>query len=603
MVLLTFSSVLMSSEVKIAPATLESDDWFGESVSISGSYAIIGARGEGTGGWANYTDEGCAYIYIQNGATWEQQQKIVASDRASEDYFGYSVSISGDYAIVGAPFDDDDGSLSGSAYIFVRSGTTWTQQQKLVASDAAASDFFGTAVSISNDYAIVSAYGNDDAGNSSGSAYIFVRSGTTWTQQQKLVASDAAIGDFFSWSLSISGDYAIVGAYSDDDSYNDSGSAYIFVRSGTTWTQQQKLVASDAAAADYFGNSVSISGDYAIVGMRNDDDDGYGSGSSYIFVRSGTTWTQQGKVVASDAASEDYFGNSVSISGDYAIVGAHKNDDAGNSSGSAYIFVRSGTTWTQREKLVASDATTGDWFGYSVSIDGTYAIVGAYQDGRPLETTVSGSAYIYPGGDVSLPVQITSFTATSTRSEAITLEWVTESEVENLGFIVERRHGEIDWVEIATYMTHSELRGQGSVSSRTEYTFTDATVDPVSQYDYRLADVSYGGVKEYHGMSVLGVEVFAVPEGIMLMPAYPNPFNPSTTIRYELGSSCPVEILIYNIRGQVVWSNKFSEHPAGQYDLQWDGVNMDGEGLPGGVYFISMQTPAYQTTQKVVLIK
>ena len=318
-------------------------------------------------------------------------KNFTASDAASGDLFGSSVSISGDYAVVGAR---QDNSNAGSAYIFVRSGTTWTQQQKLTASDAASYDWFGASVSVSGNYAVVGAYGNDDAGtySNSGSAYIFVRSGTTWTQQQKLTASDAAVSDRFGVSVSVSGDYAVVGANGDN---SHTGSAYIFVRSGTTWTQQQKLTASDAVEADSFGVSVSVSGDYAVVGAYDTNDGGTNSGSAYIFVRSGTTWTQQQKLTASDAAASDWFGASVSVSGNYAVVGAYGNDDAGtySNSGSAYIFVRSGTTWTQQQKLTASDAAASDAFGMSVSVSGDYAVVGAYDtnDGANLR----GSAYVF----------------------------------------------------------------------------------------------------------------------------------------------------------------------------------------------------------------
>ncbi|MBA7679911.1 hypothetical protein ES703_88217 [subsurface metagenome] len=176
--------------------------------------------------------------------------------------------------------DDDNGSNSGSAYIFKRDGTSWSEQAKLTASDGAAYDRFGSSVSVSGDYAIVGALLDDDNGTSSGSAYIFRRYGTSWSEQAKLTASDGAASDRFGSSVSVSGDYTIAGAYGDDSS---SGSAYIFERSGTSWSEQAKLLASDGAASDYFGWSVSISGVYAIVGAYLDDDSGGGSGSAYMF--------------------------------------------------------------------------------------------------------------------------------------------------------------------------------------------------------------------------------------------------------------------------------------------------------------------------------
>ncbi|MDP6053292.1 MAG: FG-GAP repeat protein, partial [Candidatus Latescibacteria bacterium] len=317
--------------------------------------------------------------------------KLTASDAAAADLFGQSVSIDGDYAIVGANGNDDGGTSSGSAYIFKRSGTTWSQQAKLTASDAAQNDDFGTSVSISGDYAIVGAHANDDGGSYSGSAYIFVRSGTNWTEQAKLTASDAAASDYFGYSVSIDGDYAIVGAHANDDGGSDSGSAYIFVRSGTNWTQQTKLTALDGGVGDAFGYSVSIAGDYAIVGAYLDEDPGFLTGSAYIFTRSGESWSEQSKLTASDGSVR--FGYSVSIAGDHAIVGAYRDDDAGSYSGSAYIFVRSGTTWTEQDKLTASDAAQGDLFGTSVSIAGDHAIVGAVSNDDDGEA--SGSAYVY----------------------------------------------------------------------------------------------------------------------------------------------------------------------------------------------------------------
>ena len=231
---------------------------------------------------------------------WNEIIKATASDAAASDYFGFSVSISGDTAIVGAAYDDDDGSDSGSAYIFTRSGNSWIQQAKLTASDAASGDQFGLSVSISGDTAIIGAHGGFGL---KGCAYVFIRSGNTWTQQTKLTASDAASGDQFGYNaISIFGDTAIIGARGDG---NWTGSAYVFTRSGNTWTQQAKLTVSDGVSNDQFGYYADIFGDTAILGAV-----GYErwTGAAYVFTRSGSTWTQQAKLTASDGASNDYFG-------------------------------------------------------------------------------------------------------------------------------------------------------------------------------------------------------------------------------------------------------------------------------------------------------
>ena len=323
-----------------------------------------------------------------------QQAKLTASDAAAGDTFGYSVSISGDTALVGAPTDDDGGADSGSTYVFVRNGTTWTQQAKLTASDAATGDEFGTSVSLDGDTALVGAKRDNAKGVFSGSAYVFVRSGTTWTQQTKLIADDGGAGDKFGFSVSIDGDTALVGALFGHGNVPSSGSAYVFFRNGTTWTQQAKLSDPDGAALDLFGQSVSVSGDTALIGAPSDDDNGnMNSGSSYVYTRSGTSWTQQAKLIADDAKAGDNLGHSVSLDGDTALIGAKGNDDKGASSGSAYVFTRSGTTWSQQAKLIADDGAGFDLFGLSVSIDGDKALVGAISgDGN---VTDSGSAYAF----------------------------------------------------------------------------------------------------------------------------------------------------------------------------------------------------------------
>ena len=274
-----------------------------------------------------------------------EQAKLTAGDAAAGDQFGFSVSVSGDTAVVGAVFDDDNGTNSGLAYVFVRDAAgVWSQQAKLPASDGAAFDNFGSAVSVSGNTAVVGALNDGDAGSSSGSAYIFERDQggvDNWGQVAKLTASDAAAFDRFGFSVSVSGDTAVVGAVFDDDAGSGSGSAYIFERSGTVWTEQAKLTASDAATGDLFGRSVSVSGDTAVVGAVFDDDAGSSSGSAYIFERDAggeNNWGQVKKLTASDPAAGDRFGRGVSVSGDTAVVGARFDDDAGGDSGSAYVF-------------------------------------------------------------------------------------------------------------------------------------------------------------------------------------------------------------------------------------------------------------------------
>ncbi|OGF28106.1 hypothetical protein A2303_00655 [Candidatus Falkowbacteria bacterium RIFOXYB2_FULL_47_14] len=382
----------------------EASDNFGSSVAFSGDYAVVGAIHDDDNG----LNAGAAYIFKRTTNGWEQRQKLLASDGAVGDYFGVNVDIDGDYIVIGA-WGDDTG--TGAAYIFKRNGETWEPQAKIIADDGYAGDYFGWSVAIDGDRVVISANYDDDMGVNFGSAYVYRWSGTTWSQEgDKLLAEDGLASDFFGRQVGIDGDYIVVGADGDDFSgkYN-AGSAYIFKWDGENWEQTAKLTAEgDATTNDYFGWSVAIKGDYVIVGSYEDDLPGKANaGSAYVFKRNENqeTWSRQARLTAGDAAIADYFGWSVTTNGDYAIVGAYGDDDKGSYSGSAYLFKRSGTSWSQETKMVALDGTTYDYFGYSVAISNTGFMVGAMNDNATAYG--AGSVYTSPphistagGGDV-----------------------------------------------------------------------------------------------------------------------------------------------------------------------------------------------------------
>ncbi len=378
-----FGPLTMRQTEKLVASDGSNNDEFGNSVSLSGDTAVIGAVLDGS-------NQGSAYVFIRSGGVWAEQQKLTASDGEQADFFGFSVSISGNTVVIGA-FGDD--SSRGSAYIFTRSGTLWTQQQKLTAPDGETGDGFGRGVSVSGDTAIMGANRDDSA---RGSAYVFTRSGTVWTGQQKLTASDGAADDLFGSSVVVSGDTAIVGAHGNDVELNaDQGAAYVFTRSGNVWTEQQRLTASDGGAGDLFGFSLAISGETVVMGALLDDLAAtIDQGSAYIFKRDGSVWTEQQKLTASDGSDNDQFGVSVAVSGDMVVIGAARDDLAANiDQGSAYVFIRSGTTWTGQQKLTASDGASRDFFGRSVALSGYKALIGAYGD-----DSVRGSAYNFANG-------------------------------------------------------------------------------------------------------------------------------------------------------------------------------------------------------------
>jgi len=384
---------------------------FGYAVDVDGDVAVVGAFGQAS-------DQGAAYVYELQAGTWTAVAKLTASDGATGDYFGYSIGISGDTIVIGAPHDNEYGDGSGSAYVFVRPDTGWTTTDaydaKLTASDGAAWDSFGSAVSVSGDTVAIGAHGDDVNGFYSGSAYVYVRPGTGWTTTSsftaKLTASDGAARDFFGGAVSIDGDALVVGAGGFDDT---PGAAYVYVRPGTGWATtadfDAKLTAADGAAGDHFGSALDISGDTVVVGAGDDDPYGARSGSAYVYVRPGTGWTTtdafDAKLTAGDGEADDYFGYSVSISGDAAVIGAKYDDPHGDYSGSAYVFARPeegwATTGSFTAKLTAGDGAEGDEFGSSVSISGDKLVIGARYDDGSIED--SGSAYVYALSDTIDP--------------------------------------------------------------------------------------------------------------------------------------------------------------------------------------------------------
>ena len=377
-----YPGLLWNNEQKLTGSDAEAENQFGWSVAISGDYAIVGAP------FDNPMFAGAAYIFKNTAGTWSVQAKLAASNPAMFGLFGWSVAISGDYAIVGAPYEDADG-YAGRAYIFKNTEGTWSEQQILTASNAHDYDYFGMTVGISGDHAIVGAPFEDEDGStdSAGAAYIFKNTAESWSQQTRLVLDDARSDDSFGMSVGISGEYAIVGAPYPAEGDAHAGAAYIFKNTAESWSQQAKLTASDAGEVDYFGNSVAISGDHAIVGEPE-------GSAAYIFKNTAESWSQQAKLTASDAEADDAFGPSVGISGDYAIVGAYMEDSGGGDAGAAYIFKNEAGTWSEQQKLIPSDAEGEDHFGISVAISGDYAIAGA-TDTAFMVVPSPGAAYIF----------------------------------------------------------------------------------------------------------------------------------------------------------------------------------------------------------------
>lgn len=351
-------------------------DYFGYSVAIEGDYALVGATYKRIGSNSN---QGAVYVFVRSGNGWIQQQRLTASDGEAFDFFGNSVALLGNYALVGAPRKTiGSNQYQGVVYVFMRSGNNWIQQQRFTASDGTANDSFGISVALSGEYALVGAtYKNIGSNKNQGAAYVFVRSDNGWIEQQRLTASDGAASEYFGYSVALSGEYALVGADSKTLGSNGAqGAAYVFVRSGSSWSQQQQIIANDGETNDHFGHSVALWGEYALVGAYGKSIGNNGAqGAAYVFMRSGSSWSQQQRLTANDGAAGDVFGISVALSNNYAIVGAYGKTVGSNSNqGAAYLFMRSGTTWSQRQQFTDNTATRT---GFAVGLSGRAYIVGA----------------------------------------------------------------------------------------------------------------------------------------------------------------------------------------------------------------------------------
>ena len=481
----------ISQQAYLKASNTGAGDEFGYAVAISGDTVVIGAPHEDSnavginGNQADNSAEnsGAVYVFIRNGLNWSQQAYIKASNTDIWDLFGTSVAIHEDTLIVGAPMEDSVATgvngdqannnllSSGSAYVFFRQDGIWSQQAYLKASNSDGGDWFGVSVAIHGETIVVGAHYEDSStrgvnsnhNNSlsdAGAAYVFVRNGTLWSQQAYLKASNtnasstyAFEGDWFGYAVAISKDTVVVGARLEDNFTsgvngnefnvnspgNKSGACYIFVRNGSTWSQEAYVKASNPGNFDQFGYSVSISGDRLVVGAPEEDSRHVGvnanqldnsaqrAGAAYVFVRNGTTWAQQAYLKASNTDALDWFGFSVAISGEIIVIGApfesssatgvngNQSDNSKIKSGAAYVFVWDGRSWSQQAYLKASNTGESDYLGRSVAISNQTLIVGA--NGEDCNATgvnalqlntsanLSGAAYVFESHRLSITTQ------------------------------------------------------------------------------------------------------------------------------------------------------------------------------------------------------
>ncbi|HPR47311.1 MAG TPA: cadherin-like beta sandwich domain-containing protein [Spirochaetota bacterium] len=451
------------------------DDEFGYSISLYGDTLAVGAYGEDSDATGiegdqsnnNASASGAVYIFTRTGSTWAQQAYIKTSNAEYGDQFGYAVALYGDTLAVGAHYEDsaatgiggdqDDNSAekSGAVYVFTRTGSTWTQQAYIKASNTGTDDRFGCSVSLYEDTLVAGAYREDSPAtgingvetddttdaSASGAVYVFTRTGSTWAQQAYIKASNSDGGDNFGLSVSLYGDTLAVGAMQessaaagiggdqDDDTAGASGAVYVFTRTDSTWAQQAYIKASNTGASDYFGSSVALHGDTLAVGAHfedsaaagiggdQDDDTASASGAVYVFTRTGSTWAQQAYIKASNTGANDYFGLRIALNGDTLAVGAYAEDSTttgidgeqsnsdASASGAAYVFTRTGDDWEQQAYVKAPNTDSNDQFGWSLALYGDSLAIGAHYeasaatgiDGDGTNDSVgdSGAVYLY----------------------------------------------------------------------------------------------------------------------------------------------------------------------------------------------------------------
>jgi uncharacterized repeat protein (TIGR01451 family) len=402
----TLNAATINLTTKLAPNAGEaaSFDRMGQAVAVSGNTAVVGAYLATQSGSA---DAGTAYVFLRNGAaSWTRQQKIAHPNPAVNDLFGNAVAISGDTIAIAAILDDEaSANNAGAVYIFTRSGGVWTLQQRIIANDPTADAGFGRSVAIEGNTLVVGAH---RANAGTGAAYVFTRSGSVWSQQQRLIGNVRAVGDYFGGAVALSGDRLVVGAErADNGLVIDAGAAYAFLRSGGQWSEQARLTPATFSQDDNFGISVAISGATIAVGQpflgggASDN-----KGAVIVFSEAAGTWTRTATVLASDASANDFFGRSVSLSSDMLVVGAYFDDFDRSATtivngGSAYLYRRNGNNWNELDKLQGGDTVLNDLMGSAVAISGAAMIIGAPLDSAA-SLTEAGTAFVNARDDVTV---------------------------------------------------------------------------------------------------------------------------------------------------------------------------------------------------------
>lgn len=435
-------NILIGNTTLIKASNTDNEDRFGHSIALSSSTLVVGAPREdsnATGinndqGNNNAVESGAVYVFTKQSGVWSQQAYIKASNSNIDDQFGYAVAVSGNLMVVGAPFESSNATgvnglqtnnsafSSGAAYVFVRAGNSWSQQAYLKASNTNNGDLFGSQVAINDQTIVIGAPGeasnstgingsqSNNSASASGAVYVFTQSGSNWSQQAYIKASNTDANDLFGFSVAIDQNSILVGAPGEssnatgvngdqsDNSLSEAGACYAYVRDGNSWSQQAYLKASNTGGRDKFCVSVDISGNSVVIGAPGQDQDINGAsasfaGAAYVFKRSANTWAQQDYLKGFNTGTSDQFGFDVAISGTQILIGANGEDsnatgfngnggnNSANNSGAAYTFNRVNEVWQDADYIKASNTGSFDEHGFSVAIDGGMVLISAQREG------------------------------------------------------------------------------------------------------------------------------------------------------------------------------------------------------------------------------
>lgn len=383
-----------TEQARLRPPDVVFGDNFGTAVSLRVDTIAVGCRYDAA---VAKHDEGSVYVFVRDGVTWPQQAKLYSSDPIRGDLFGTSVALGDGFLAIGAPGRDGPGGINqGAVYIFEGEGATWQEAALLLAADPSPYDGFGTSVAVSGETLLIGAPSDDGPGGpDQGAVYVFVRTNSMWSQQSKLVASDAAAQDDFGRAIAMGDGIAVIGAPRvDGPSGSNQGAAYVFTRNNAVWSQTAKLAAADPGAGDQFGTAVAIDGGRIVIGAPLDDVAGaFNRGSAYLFERTGSGWIQREKFTASDGAAADNFGSAVAINGAALVVGAPGRDRGTvSNAGAAYVRTLSAGGWSEQLLLLALTAWPNGLIGQVAAMDGTAIVLGTFGDAM---IDGSNAAFVY----------------------------------------------------------------------------------------------------------------------------------------------------------------------------------------------------------------